>query len=86
MSEQCEGCGGEIGRFDKTPVLCEECQDKAASFDNCKAERDFLLKAAQAASTELSNLNLEDVSDMAYKTGRANGHLLAALNYCGVKV
>ena len=83
---QCEGCERHIDEAELCqPVLCTTCLDNLASYDNCKAERDFLVKAAQAASADLSNLNLEDNSDMALKTGRANGYLLTALTYCGLQ-
>lgn len=54
--EQCEGCLGYKDQAEKFAVLCEECQEKAASYDITALERKDLAKAIQKVLPKLDEL------------------------------
>lgn len=80
MAEQCEGCLGYKDTAEKFAVLCEECQEKAASYDITALERKRLAKAIQRA------LSILDVSPPSYAIGEIIGGLRTVLENCRFKV
>lgn len=75
--EQCEGClGYKDQQTEKFAVLCEECQDKAASYDITALERKTL------ANTIKKVLLMLDELQPSYAIGEIVGRLKTVLENC----
>ena len=76
MSEQCEGCLGYRDEAEKFAVLCEECQEKAASYDITARERIKLATAIQKVLPKLDEL------PPSHTNGEIIGTLRTVLEMC----
>ena len=79
--EQCEGClDYKDSQIEKFAVLCEECQDKAASYDITALERKDLARAIQKVLPDLDKLPPSS------EVGEIIGRLKAVLVTCRFKI
>lgn len=72
----CEGCQHDK---EKLIELCDECADKAANYDSCSWDRQYLIKAINLALVELRNA---EHNTLPITRGRAIGILNTVLEYC----
>jgi len=79
--QQCEGCLGyyEVDKLD-SQIWCDECRDKAASYDITASERKALGKVIQETIPILDKLIAPS-----YPVGEVIGRLRTVLNNCRFK-